>query len=73
MSIERITTHVVDCDEPGCDERFGECIDELTERAVEMLALRDGWAYDAKRDAHYCPTHADMHFGCKSKADWLGV
>lgn len=55
--IREITTNVVDCDHPDCDERYADRV-FVRAQAIEAFALRDGWTRNADHSVHYCPMHS---------------
>ncbi len=41
--IEEITTNIIQCDAPNCDEVYFDCI-PLSADAIAKCAIRDGWS-----------------------------
>lgn len=67
MSIRTITTAVIDCDEPGCDEHYADTVD-LTPECIARFAARDGWTSDTCEGGeveYFCPEHSR----CRQIAD----
>lgn len=64
--IEEITTNIVQCDGPNCDEVYVECVPNDA-NAIAALAKRDGWVSECAHDTAelwLCPA-------CQSAASLL--